>query len=220
MCAFEVMSEIVSATAALSAVRQHRPSHPLWNSILVRSVGLEACSARRRSRPRRRGPPPVVRGQGMSAAEAAQLQPAVAVSPLDFQVDQYVSIGSPNGLFLALRKARPLPWTALQTGGAPHIVYFKLNYFNQKKVQTHLQVHRSAGHGHPSGIPRIRERTGLQSGHGFAVRAAHERRRWSVCAPPSLAACLSSLEREVARRTVRRSTRGGGGASARRRLQS
>lgn len=42
--------------------------------------------------------------QGMTSLEASQLQPAVAVSPLDFQVDQYITIGSPNGLFLALRK--------------------------------------------------------------------------------------------------------------------
>lgn len=44
--------------------------------------------------------------QGMTEEEAAQLQPAVTVSLLDFPVDQLICIGSPNGLFLALRKAR------------------------------------------------------------------------------------------------------------------
>lgn len=37
-------------------------------------------------------------------SEAAGLAIPVKISPLNFSVDQYVAIGSPLGLFLALRK--------------------------------------------------------------------------------------------------------------------
>lgn len=61
-------------------------------------------------------------GPGMTPEEAAQLQPAVTVSLLDFPVDQFICIGSPNGLFLALRKVDPGQKRGLGTPAAAKLM--------------------------------------------------------------------------------------------------
>lgn len=60
--------------------------------------------------------------ESMTTEEAAQLQPSVLVSSLDFPVDQLICIGSPNGLFLALRKVDPGQGRGLGTPAAAKLM--------------------------------------------------------------------------------------------------
>ena len=48
-------------------------------------------------------------GSRGDSPEAAGLAIPVQIAPLNFSVDQYIAIGSPLGLFLALRKVRLPP---------------------------------------------------------------------------------------------------------------
>ena len=60
---------------------------------------------------------PSPNGQAMAAAG---LQPQVRIAPLEFPVDQYISIGSPIGLFLALRKVRTISTASFGNNSLGH----------------------------------------------------------------------------------------------------
>lgn len=75
-------SELAAVRAELAALKTERA----------------AAAAAPEAAPQGRG------GDGPPAADAARLSPAVSVRELEFAIDQFFVIGSPLGLFLALRR--------------------------------------------------------------------------------------------------------------------
>jgi hypothetical protein len=133
-------------------------------------------------------------GSSGNSPEAAGLAIPVQIAPLNFSVDQYIAIGSPLGLFLALRKV-------LQVHSGYHITLLltcracsaSLAEYKRAANLTRAVVQRAHSQGRGSELWRPssadRSRAGSGAGHagGGAAHAGRRRRlRWAARCQPCL----------------------------------